>query len=237
MKEKSPTSSDAVRVVCISDTHGFHTTLRHPIPEGDILIHSGDFSGRGLLSETLEFADWVSKLPHEHKIVVAGNHDAAAELVPEDVEKIFKDRDINYLNGTSVDVCGLKVYGSPFTPKFYDWHFMLDRGPQAVTEWSKIPDDTDILVTHGPPYGHGDLANGHLPLAVGCVDLLNRLRQLHVKLHVFGHIHGGYGVTASDAIPNLLCVNASICTEAYRPNNRPICVSIASGTAYPTSNV
>jgi Icc-related predicted phosphoesterase len=124
-----------------------------------------------------------------------------------------------------VSTLGVKRQGHlQATPTFLHWHFMRDRGEQIRADWEKIPNGADVVITHGPAYGHGDLAppwRGESPRHVGCFELLSRLRAIRPRLHVFGHIHDGYGVTISDEIAGTTFINASVCTEAYHPVNRP----------------
>jgi predicted phosphodiesterase len=124
-----------------------------------------------------------------------------------------------YLEDDSTTVIGgYKIYGSPWQPEFYNWAFNLKRGEECAKMWEKIPEDTDILLTHGPPVGHGDKCNsGH---NAGCVDLLARITD-HVKplFHVFGHIHEGYGATTNG---HTVFVNPSTCTFSYKPSNPPL---------------
>ena len=83
----------------------------------------------------------------------------------------------------------MKFYGSPQQPAFFDWAFNVERGPAKIGKFGeRIPADTDVLVTHGPPLGRGDLCSSGL--RAGCVDLLQHVQQrVKPKLHVFGHIH------------------------------------------------
>jgi Icc-related predicted phosphoesterase len=212
-------------LVALSDTHGMHRSMAHPVPEGDILVHAGDFCGRGLAEEVRDFAAWMGSLPHREKLVVPGNHDGPVEEDEAAFREVFAAHGVRLLVGEAVEVAGLRFFGAPYTPTFFDWHFMRDRGPAIRAEWARIPDDAEVVVTHGPAYGHGDLAPGSRggpPRHVGCLELLDRLRAVRPRLHVFGHIHAGYGATASDELEGTTFLNAAICTESYRPVNRPL---------------
>ena len=211
-------------IVALSDTHGMHAAMDHAVPEGDVLIHAGDFCGRGLMQEVHDFAAWMGALPHPHKLVTAGNHDRPVEEHEQVLRDVFANHGIRLLIGETVEVEGFRFFGSPYTPTFMNWHFMRDRGAEIRAEWDAIPDDADVVITHGPAYGHGDLTppwKGEPPRHAGCFELLDRLRTIRPKLHVFGHIHEGYGVTISDEIPGTTFLNASVCTESYRPANAP----------------
>ncbi len=205
-----------MRIVSISDTHERHEQIA--LPDGDLLICAGDVTANGNLAALERFARWMQRQPHAHKILIAGNHDWCFEK--RDGRSLLPP-DIHYLQDSGMTIGGLKIWGSPWQPRFYDWAFNLDRGPQLAAKWALIPHDTDILITHGPPFGtldrtpRGDRA--------GCEALAARLHALRVRLHVFGHIHDGYGVVESEGH---ISVNASICDEGYRAVNAPIVVEL-----------
>lgn len=211
-------------LVALSDTHGLHRNMDHLVPDGDILVHSGDLCGNGRLEEVCEFADWMGSLPHRNKIIVPGNHDRAVEEDPEACQRIFEKHGIQLLIGEATEIDGFLFFGSPYTPTFFQWHFMKDRGSDIATVWRTIPNATDVLITHGPAYGHGDLTKpwqGNPPRNAGCFELLARLRTLQLQFHIFGHIHEGYGITVSDEVPGTTFVNASTCNVTYQPVNPP----------------
>lgn len=203
-----------MRVVCISDTHELHRKIT--VPDGDLLIHAGDITWTGAPRAVNDFVDWFINQPHKHKIFIAGNHDFYFQTA-----RGFNFTDF-YLENQATKIEGLKVWGSPITPTFEDWAFMKDRGDMINAVWKKIPMDTDILITHGPPYGILDMIDGK---SVGCYDLLvHSSLRVAPKLHVFGHIHGGYGIRKEE---NTTYVNASICDEDYKPVNAPIVVDLS----------
>ena len=205
-----------MRVVCISDTHERHDQIA--LPDGDLLICAGDVTANGNLAALDRFARWMQRQPHEHKVLIAGNHDwcferDGASLLPPD---------IIYLQDSGTAIDGLRIWGSPWQPRFYDWAFNLDRGPQLAAKWALIPADTDILITHGPPHGTLDLTpRGD---RAGCEALAARLDQLRVRLHVFGHIHHSYGVVERG---DRISVNACICDERYVAANAPVVVDLS----------
>jgi Icc-related predicted phosphoesterase len=202
-----------VRIVAISDTHEMHRKIA--VPDGDILIHAGDATLNGRLTAINEFNAWLGTLSHAHKIVVAGNHDWGFQRQPAQARALMTNA--VYLQDTTVTIEGLKIYGSPWQPWFYDWAFNLRRGSEIAARWELIPADTEVLVTHGPPYGFHDLTpQGR---AVGCQDLLRRIEEIKPRLHIFGHIHNGYGMSMASGTT---FINASICDEQYRPCNAPI---------------
>lgn len=218
-----------ISLALLSDTHGMHARMEHAIPEADVLIHAGDFCGRGRRSEVQEFAAWMGSLPHRHKIAIPGNHDRPVEESPAWAKEVFAESGIVLLLHESTKIGEISFFGSPYTPTFINWHFMRDRGTEIAAEWREIPEETDVVITHGPPYGHGDLAPAWrtgFARHVGCVELLKRLLSVRPRLHIFGHIHDGYGITISDEIPGTIFANASICTEDYCPSNRPLLLEL-----------
>jgi Icc-related predicted phosphoesterase len=207
-----------MKIVCISDTHTLHKNMK--IPDGDLLIHAGDVSSRGKLEEIIQFNDWLGTLPHRHKVMIAGNHDFYFESNPPHAKSLITNA--VYLNDSGIEIEGIKIWGSPVQPWFYDWAFNRQRGEDIRKHWELIPTDTDILITHGPPYGILDeTARGEL---VGCADLLEVIQQrVKPRLHIFGHIHEGYGKTA---IGETLFVNPSMVNLQYRPVNQAIVVEL-----------
>lgn len=186
-----------IRIVAMADTHTEHDKLT--VPDGDILIHAGDMCGYGEYDELETTAEWFTSLPHRHKLVIAGNHDWPFVTRPKKVRALFS----RYLQDEETTIEGIRFYGSPWQPWFYDWAFNLPRGRQLASVWSKIPMHTDILITHGPPHGYGDLCfDGD---RVGCEDLLRRVSIVKPKLHLFGHIHndGGAWKTADTCFVNV----------------------------------
>ena len=174
-------------IVAVSDTHGRHEELQ--VPDGDLFVHAGDISRVGNLEDVAAFDRWLARLPHRHKIVIAGNHDFCFQDHPREARALL--RHAIYLQDEAVEVAGVEVYGSPWQPWFFDWAFNLPRGPALAEKWAKIPDDTQLLITHGPPAGIGDRT--HDGRRVGCEDLLRRVREVRPRLHVFGHIHEAAG--------------------------------------------
>ena len=210
-----------MRLVCISDTHSLHRRIPN-VPDGDVLIHAGDCLGAGTLDNVEDLNDWLGTLPHRHKIVIAGNHDWVFQEAPEFARGALTNA--IYLEDNGVEIEGIRFWGSPWTPTFMDWAFMLDRGQAIRNRWKQIPDNTDVLVTHGPPKNIGDEASmGFKCQNVGCVDLLHRIEQLRLKAHIFGHIHEGYG---EYILGGTRLVNASTCTVRYEPTNPPIVLDI-----------
>ena len=138
-----------MKLVCTSDTHGFHHRLK--LPPGDVLIHAGDFCSRGDEWEAKNFAVWLHDQNYKHKIVISGNHDRIMEKDPQFGELLFGGV-AHYLLDSSVVIDGIKFYGSPWQPAFNNWAFNIPRDSDEIAaKWNLIPDDTDVLITHGPP--------------------------------------------------------------------------------------
>ncbi len=208
----------AVNIVLISDTHGFHEQV--DVPKADLLIHAGDLSKRGTATECADFFKWFSALPHQYKICIAGNHDFLAEENPMLFKSLIPDNVI-YLENESVEIEGLKIWGSPITPWFYNWAFNRQRGAEIRKYWEAIPEDVDIIVTHGPPHGIGDFtASG---VYAGCKDLLDILQEIKPRLHVFGHIHEGYGIIEK---AKTTFVNASVVNLQYQVVNAAVILEL-----------
>jgi Icc-related predicted phosphoesterase len=207
----------ARRVVIISDTHNLHRSIK--VPDGDILIHAGDLTRRGDLADVHDFNAFLGTLPHRHKVVIAGNHDFCFESDPAAAAGALTN--CIYLQDAAVTIEGLQIYGSPWQPWFHDWAFNLPRGRRLQEKWQQIPPGTDILITHGPPFGIGDRVwSGE---QVGCEDLLAAVERLRPRLHIFGHIHEGYGTLVQGDIQ---FINASCCNRYTMPVNPPIVVDI-----------
>jgi predicted phosphohydrolase len=192
---------------------------RLTVPDGDVLLHSGDFCGAGSVKEARSFGAFFRSLPHAHKVVIAGNHDGCLEADPTLAEEIFAG--CHYLFDSGAEVAGLSMWGAPWQPWFLDWAFNLPRGEPLREKWSRIPSGLDVLLTHGPPFGVLDTtARGD---RVGCEELLVAVDRARPRIHVFGHIHEGYGVERRSAT---LHVNASTCTVAYQPTNAAIVIDL-----------
>lgn len=192
-------------ILHISDTHGYHADLPPKIFEGvDVVIHSGDESNyrdpyRNEV-ECRDFIDWYSSVPVKNKIFVAGNHSTAIErrmVTPAD----FAEVGIIYLENAATVIDGIKFWGSPHTPTFGDWAFMKAR-EKINKVWEAIPDNTDVLIVHGPPKGVRDLSygrDGELEMC-GCSALMKRCWAIKPKLVAFGHIHNMTGIDTNQGI-------------------------------------
>lgn len=204
-----------MKIVAISDTHGQHHNLE--VPEGDMIIHAGDVSGKGSIEEVIDFLDWFKDLNFKYKIFVAGNHDFYFEnTYLEGYDNIIPEG-VHYLNDQSVEIEGINIWGSPIQPWFYDWAFNRRRGEDIAKHWALIPQNTDVLITHGPPFGVLDQTIGGVE--VGCEDLMSTINRLNLKVHIFGHIHEAYGQVKRG---NVDFINASVLDVNYQLINKPI---------------
>ena len=217
------------KITFISDTHNKHKHLTSKgmgniLGSGDILVHAGDSTSMGQKHEIEQFLKWFSNTDFEHKIFIAGNHDFGFEKET-DIDQQFKDLGVTYLFDNDITIDGIKFYGSPWQPEFYNWAFNLPRGEELAAKWEKIPDDVDILITHGPAYGILDYApiGGH----VGCEELYRKIVEVKPKIHVCGHIHDSYGQKSMGGIEFL---NASTLNDRYEYAHKPIVVEYDTET-------
>lgn len=205
-----------MKITCISDTHSQYKKLI--LPKADILIIAGDIDLWEKTREVVDFNIWLDKQNYKYKIIIAGNHD---RFIYEN-NSLFRALIHNYiyLENSGCEIEGIKIWGSPITPRFNDWFFMEDRD-KIQRYWNMIPNDTDILVTHGPAWGYGDkIKRGNiLYQCLGCTSLLETVERIKPKYHIFGHIHGSYGIEKNEYTT---FVNCSVCNEEYELVNAPI---------------
>lgn len=231
--ETTPKKPNHLRFVCISDTHNHHNHLLKDCPAGDVLIHTGDFTGVGRKEEMESFEKFLDEAPFKYKVIIAGNHDICMdkEFYNEwykrfsHKEKVNSDEEIKkieskcfYLKDKEINIEGIRIYGSPYQPYFFNWAFNLQRGPELSFEWNKIPINIDILLTHGPPIGRGDITGGSSHQ--GDVDLLEHIKyRVHPIIHIFGHFHEGHGISYDGSC---VYINSSIVDDRYIVNYKPI---------------
>lgn len=235
-----------MKIVCISDTHNRHKEI--DCGKGDIIIHAGDATGRGQSGEIEPFLKWYGSQDYTYKIFVAGNHDWGFEREPERYQEMCKKYGVIYLEDSGllipdIDNNGvIKFWGSPVQPTFCNWAFNRDidhnnqgdpyhgfkKHPWIKPHWDMIPDDTDILITHGPPLGIRDkvltmqsrYSGGNQYESVGCPHLMDAIEnRVKPKMHVFGHIHEEYGVSYKG---KTMFVNAASLDDRYIYSHKPV---------------
>lgn len=218
-----------MKITFISDTHNKHKSVTSSLPGGDLIIHAGDISSMGYKHEIQQFVKWFNSLDnYNNKIFIAGNHDWGFQNEPEMCkellgfyEKVIYLQDNLELIGDDYQTA-VKVYGSPWQPEFYNWAFNLPRqGDELQEKWNNIPLDTDILVTHGPAWGHLDTVKFEPLNNLGCELLTERIQTVKPKIHVFGHIHSGYGYKFDG---NTHFFNAAVLDERYNFAHKPLTV-------------
>jgi Icc-related predicted phosphoesterase len=214
-----------IRIVAVSDTHTQHHKL--DLPEGDILIHSGDFTNIGRIFEVGSFIKWLESLGDRYRDVVfiAGNHDKSLDkdnpnFVPGLVETFSLSSNIHYLMNSGVVVQGIKIWGSPYTPRYgYGWAFQLNH-QHAAEFWAQMP-HADVIVTHGPPQGIGDRTMEGID--AGCPALRARIAEIKPLVHIFGHIHEAHGLTVLDGTHYH---NVSSLDRDYKVANKPVVIDL-----------
>lgn len=217
-----------MKITFISDTHTKERNITKDLPGGDLLICAGDVSSRGHIQEIRDFCDWFDELHnYDHKIFIAGNHDWGFKDNPiKAMETVNSYKNFHYLQDDWIYVGEeyedmIKIYGSPWQPEFYNWAFNLPRnGWELKEKWDNIPNDTDILITHGPAFGYVDKIIG-TNIGLGCELLAERIKEFKPKIHVCGHIHSGRGY-AFDGGTHY--INASVLNERYNYTQVPFTV-------------
>lgn len=201
-----------MRLICLADTHNLHHEI--PIPEGDILIHAGDATDGGTRNESQNFLKWFSEQPHQHKIFVPGNHDFYFE---KEISREIIPSNVHVLIDKGIEIEGVNFWGSPMTPGNAGWAFNRERGADIRTHWDLIPKNTDILITHTPPYGILDEIGSGIKL--GCEELEEKLWDVQPSHHLFGHIHHSAGQTSKSGIHFF---NLSMLDERLRVMHSPL---------------
>jgi hypothetical protein len=223
------------RIVAISDTHTKHEDV--DVPECDILIHAGDFSFHGEYFEVRDFSQWLRSQPARHKIVIAGNHELTFDMTSSkfnssirDTLRLNLDQSVHYLEDSGIELEGLKFWGTPWTPRFFDWAFNgltdvdapFEQGTQLSSRYDLIPHDTDVLICHGPPYSYVDKTlRGE---AVGSAEMVTTLDRLnHLKAYFTGHIHEGRGIAYFGDVP---IMNVSSADRSYNMVHPPVITTL-----------
>ncbi|CAH04718.2 UPF0046 protein T07D4.2 [Caenorhabditis elegans] len=248
MRLDTPVKPDHVRFVCIGCTHGEQFDISK-LPPGDVLLVAGDFTSCGLPNEVHNFNKLLGKLKYSYKVVIGGNHEctfddtflklkqesepkemalkqALLSAIHSDSKGGISAKDLLsnaiYLEDNVIELFGITIYGTPWQPKVDNWAFNLSRGQQLLDKWNLIPAGVDVLLTHTPPLGHGDMMNNGQRM--GCAELLNTVfKRVRPKYHVFGHIHEGYGCT-TDGYTKF--INCCMCNENLDLKNEPVIFDI-----------
>lgn len=221
-----------IRIVHISDTHNMHDGVS--LPDGDVLVHSGDATTNGTELETRKFLKWLRSRPHAVKLFVPGNHDSYVEEHPE----IVGQYDIRMLWDERFDVAGIGFYGSPYRvvddarmtekrdPKKERWSAFRITETWAEHAWREIPDGIDVLITHIPPLGVLDRgAHSYLGYmkSWGSKALLDASRRAKPRYHMFGHIHSQHGTLERDGITYM---NGAICDGDGFASWKPLVIDV-----------
>ena len=222
-----------MRACHISDTHDVHQDLNMIVPQNtEILFFTGDMTYRGAEWEFVKLLEQFKVLSARIPLIVGclGNHERGAEGNEEELKRRFKEVGVTLLHHESIEIEGIKIFGSPYSPWFFDWAYSYynpnmgtqqrdDRSGKEV--WEDIPEDTSILLTHGPPYLILDQCrNG----AVGCPDLRRRVESIFsIRYHMFGHIHESAGITK---VGGVTYSNGAVMDGKYKFVNKPNCFDL-----------
>eukprot|EP01024_Parvocaulis_polyphysoides_P029187 TRINITY_DN26340_c0_g1_i2.p1 TRINITY_DN26340_c0_g1~~TRINITY_DN26340_c0_g1_i2.p1 ORF type:complete len:278 (-),score=36.22 TRINITY_DN26340_c0_g1_i2:133-870(-) len=208
---QNQSKNNMVRLICISDTHNGYEKLTEKLIElhrsdSDILIHAGDMTDRGSTDELQRINSWFGTLPYKHKIAISGNMDGIGlqKMTHDQKQKLFSN--VTYLENDEVELEGVKFFGTPYTPRFCGG-FQLRDDKQAAQMWEKIPEDTQVLVVHGPPKGMMDMTSRGM--MVGCPELKKKVDEMQdMRVMVWGHIHNAAGMVR-DQQKNVTYINAA----------------------------
>ena len=220
-----------MRCVILSDTHEKHSEVI--VPEGDLLIHCGDFTNRGSDAVITNFLTWFSGHQHKYKCFIMGNHELGTDGGPNrprklEIVKSFTDKYENlfYLENSPITIEGINLYGSGYTPFYHNWAWNVMRGEAIAKCWARIPTNTNLLITHGPPRGILDLVDDYGEVRhEGCDDLLDKVWRLpELRLHCMGHLHNQSHQV--EEINGITFVNAAIVDDRHRIIHQPVIIDI-----------
>lgn len=212
-------------LIILGDTHELHREIE--VPPGDLLIFTGDFTMFSKrVSAIRDFNDWLGDLPHRWKVVVPGNHEFFLEADPTRRSMISN---AIVLIDEAIELDGLKIYGSPMTP-MYGGAFGKSSAADRIRHWGRVPDDIDVLVTHGPPKRVLDRPPDQFE-RLGDPELATRVAELpSLRLHCFGHVHSAYGIVEKDGI---VYVNAALMGEGGDLANSPVVLRLSRPSRMP----
>ncbi len=216
-----------MRITVISDTHTKHHQLTNDLIGGDLIIHAGDISSMGYFEEIKDFCNWYESLnQYDNSVFIAGNHDWGFQDNKVQISSLvdsyewityLEDSKLTFVNKEATEMCS--IWGTPWQPEFHNWAFNLPRnGWELQEKWMRIPSDIDILVTHGPPFGILDVSS-YGNMNAGCELLLEAVKVKKPKIHIFGHIHSGFGYQYVDGTHY---INASMLDERYKYSRKPL---------------
>ena len=196
-----------IKIVCISDTHRQHWKM--DIPDGDILLYAGD-AELDSYDAIKDFNYWLSTLNFKHIVVIGGNHDTVLTKYTMEEKEMFFSNAI-YLENTSVQIEGIKIFGSPYSLKFFSWAFMKSE-EQLEQIWELIPKSTDIILTHAPCRNILDVTTT-TGEHCGSISLRDKIKELHPRIHVCGHLHSAHGKYTDNKTD---FYNASMLNDHYK---------------------
>lgn len=211
-----------MKYIILSDTHEKQAEIG-TLPECDFLIHCGDMTYKGEFFPIRDFVQWFEKQPARYRICIVGNHELTTDINhskynPAIRAMLADNKNFHYLENNQVVLDGIKFYGSPAQPWFFDWGHNFQRGAEIRKVWAKIPQDVDVLITHGPPFGVLDRVKKHKKNGdnehAGCADLLEIVERYKPKLHCFGHLHQDGLRVATNGITTF--VNGAVLDDDYR---------------------
>jgi|SRR5208337_969435 len=222
-----------MRLALISDTHA-KTIPDHQMPDCDVLVHAGDVTNNGKINQLRLMMEWFQHLANKyrHIVFIGGNHDFILEdFMKENVEYAIHERlcalpNIHYLRDSGVTIDGKYFYGTPWVI-CGDWAFSEMDHAKRREKFARIPMYTNVLITHGPSYSILDrCVNGaHGVGSVGDMELLGAVERVRPQVHVFGHIHDGYGIY-ENCSTKFVNAAVTIVKGGYELGNPPIVVEI-----------
>lgn len=208
-----------MKIVAVSDIHGKWNKLK--IPECDVLISAGDYSFTGERHIVRNYHEWLNEQPATHIISGQGNHEVWVENNFEEAKQIALTACPRafFVEEGGITIDDINFWYSAITPWFHDWAYNRRAGRDIEEHWKKIPENTNVLITHGPPYGILDTVpfpDGTPKERVGCWTLNAYIERIKPDIHIFGHIHHSHGQKHENGISYY---NVSVCDEQYVPSN------------------
>jgi len=212
-----------LKVAYLSDTHDKHNDVE--IPECDMIIHGGDFTNFGRLTEVSSFIYWYENLNIKHKVLVCGNHEVMISKQFHVLQQMCQSKNIRLLDNSAVEIEGLKIWGSPYSVLFGDWVFM-DTDDKLAAIWKQIPGDADLVITHTPAFGvlvYSLMGHNNC----GSASLLTELERIKPLLHMCGHIHESRGLQVISGTPTISANGAVVSANARAVEYKPYLFEIS----------